>query len=79
MRDRGYMKIKAAAEYIGLSERTVRSLLKTGELTYFRLRSGTILVGFRDVDSWLEKYRVEDGQDRIDKLVEEVTRDFASN
>lgn len=75
MHDRGYMKIKAAAEYIGLSERTVRSLLKTGGLPHFRLRSGTVLIAYRDVDEWIERHKVGDQPDYVEQVVEEITNE----
>ena len=75
---RGYAKVKSGSHYSGVSERTFRDWLKQG-LPHFRLRTGTILVAYRDIDQWLEKYRVEGGQDRVNDLVEEVTREFVSN
>ncbi len=76
VRDRGYMKIKAAAEYIGLSERTVRSLLKTGDLPHFRLRSGTVLIAYSDVDEWIERYKVGSGPDYVEQVVEEIASEM---
>ena len=75
---RGYAKVKSGARYSGVSERTFRDWLKQG-LPHFRLPTGTILIAYRDIDQWLERYRVEDGQDRVNDLVEEITREMANN
>ena len=55
------------------------SHLKTVVVKHVRLPTGTILIRYGWVDEFLEGFEVEAGQDRVDKLVEEVTREFASN
>ncbi len=67
----GYAKVKAAARYAGISERTFRDWLKLG-LPHFRLGSGTILVAYGDIDQWLEKYKVDGNE--IDTVVEQVMK-----
>jgi len=67
---RGYAKIKTAARYAGVSERTFRDYLKSG-LPHFRLSTGTILIAYRDIDAWLQQFRVDDS--RIDSIVNELT------
>ena len=75
---RGYGKVKEAARYAGVSPRTLRKFLKQG-LKHVRLPTGTILIRYGWIDEFLERFEVEAGQDRVDKLVEEVTREFVSN
>jgi hypothetical protein len=67
---RGYAKVKTAARYAGVSERTFRDYLKAG-LPHFRLSTGTILIAYRDIDAWLQQFRVYDS--RIDSIVNELT------
>jgi len=70
---RGYCKVKKGAAYGGVSERTFRDWLKDG-LPHFRLSSGTILVAYADIDSWLERFRVDGSV--VDELVEQVMSDL---
>ena len=70
---RGYGKVKAASRYAGVSERTFRDWLKEG-LPHFRLSSGTILVAYSDIDSWLEKFRVDGSM--VDEIVDQVMSDL---
>jgi excisionase family DNA binding protein len=70
---RGYAKAKQAAKYAGVSERTFRDWLKDG-LPHFRLSTGTILIAYKDIDSWLESFRV-DGS-RVDEIVDQVLTDL---
>lgn len=70
---RGYCKVKKACIYAGVSDRTFRDWLKDG-LPHFRLSSGTILVAYVDIDSWLESFRV-DGS-KIDDIVDQVFNDL---
>ena len=65
----GWGKVKAAAKYSDVSERTFRSWLKQG-LKHSRLPSGTILIRYSDIDEWLEGFSVNDNQ--IDEMVEEI-------
>jgi excisionase family DNA binding protein len=69
----GWAKIKKAAQYAGVSERTVRSWLKNG-LKHSRLPSGTVLIKFSSVDDYLEQFEVNEDQ-RIDELVDSVVSD----
>jgi len=70
---RGYLKVKQAAKYAGISERTFRDWLKEG-LPHFRLSSGTILIAYLDIDTWLEQFRT-DGSN-LDAIVDEVVQDI---
>lgn len=70
---RGWSKIKGAARYAGVSERTFRGWLKNG-LPHSRLPSGTVLIRFASVNQWLEKFSVNENQ--VDAIVDEVMREF---
>jgi len=69
----GYAKVKKAAKYAGVSERTLRNWLKDG-LPHFRLSTGTILIAYRDIDNWLERFRVDDS--RVHSLADEIMQDL---
>lgn len=66
----GWAKIPQIAEYIGLSDRTVRDLVKQG-LRHVRMPSGTILVKYIWADQFLEQFE-DDGGNRLDAIVDEV-------
>jgi hypothetical protein len=54
-------------------------MLKSGELPYYRLPGGTILIAYADVDEWLSKFRVERGRDRTDELLAEIMSELEEN
>ena len=72
---RGYAKVKAAARYAGVSERTFRGWLKEG-LRHIRLRSGTILVPFSAIDEYLSRYEVSG--EELDEIVNETLKGLLS-
>jgi excisionase family DNA binding protein len=67
----GFCKIKKAAEYTGISERTLRDWLKDG-LKHSRLPSGTILIKYSWIDEYLESFAAK--EDQVDKIVNETLR-----
>ena len=69
----GWAKIKKAAEYSGISERTMRDWLKSG-LKCSRLPSGTVLIKIAWLDDYLESFAAK--EDQVDKIVNETLRDF---
>ena len=70
----GWGKIRQAAQYGGVSERTLRGdWLKNG-LKHSRLPSGTILTKFEWIDEYLEKFVVNENQ--TDQLVDEVMKEL---
>ncbi len=71
--NRGYAKVKAAARYAGVSQRTFRDWLKDG-LRHIRLRSGTILVPYPAIDEYLARFRASMNQ--VDDLVDEVMQEL---
>jgi hypothetical protein len=73
----GWMKISAAADYIGMSPRSVRSLLKRG-LKHSRILSGTILIKPKNIDEYLEQFEVNNTEtaSRIETEVERIIREI---
>ena len=69
----GYAKIKPAAEYAGVSERTFRGWLKQG-LKHARLKSGTILIKYFWIDEWIEQFI--DTNNRVNQIVDDVIKDL---
>ena len=69
----GWAKIKLAAEYAGIKDRTMRDWLKDG-LKHSRLRSGTVLIKYEWLDAYLEGFAVK--EDQVDKIVSQTLRDF---
>jgi excisionase family DNA binding protein len=67
----GWGKIKPAAEYCGVGERTFRSWLKKG-LRHTRLPSGTVLIKFSHLDAFLEQYEVNSNE--VDQVVDEILK-----
>jgi len=68
---RGYCKVKKACIYSGVSDRTFRDWLKEG-LPHFRLSTGTILIAYKDIDAWMQKFRVDES--KADAIVGELMR-----
>ena len=71
----GWAKIPQIAEYLDLSPRTVRKLLKQG-LRHARMESGTVLVKYSDADAFLEQFIDDPGQ-QVDDAVAEVMAKFS--
>ena len=67
----GWAKIRPASKYAGVSERTLRDWLKYG-LRHSRPRSGgTILIKYKWIDEFLERFEVKEDQN-LDHMVEGV-------
>lgn len=69
----GWAKVKKAAKYSGVSERTFRDWLKAG-LPHTRLPTGTILVRFDDIDNYLSKFQTS--SDVIETAVNELLKEL---
>jgi hypothetical protein len=65
----GWARIKEAASYSGVKERTLRSCLKVG-LKHSRLPSGTILIKLAWIDEYLEGF--QETENRVNSIVEET-------
>lgn len=50
-----YGKVRDAAIYCSVSERTIRDWLKEG-LLHIRVRGGNILIKFSDLDAWMSRW-----------------------
>ena len=72
----GWMKVKDAAKYSGVSERTFRDWLKDG-LRHSRLPSGTILVKPASIDEYIESFEVCES-DSVDQIVNDVITDLVT-
>jgi len=68
----GWAKVKNAAAYADVSERTFRNWLKEG-LRHVRLR-GTIRIKFEWIDEFLESFSVE--EDRVEQIVDDVMKEI---
>jgi len=73
----GWMKIKGAAQYAGISVRTLRGWLKSG-LRHSRLPSKSILIKIAWLDEFLEGFEIDTDKAKreINDAVDEVLRDF---
>ena len=75
----GWAKVKDAAEYAGLGERTFRGLLKKG-MRHSRLPSGTILVRFDAIDEFISQYeRSNESDEFVEKVLGEILDKNAVN
>ena len=70
---KGWAKVKGAAKYAGVSERTFRDWLKDG-LRHSRLSTGTILVAYAAIDEYLVGFEVNENQ--VDDIVDEVMQEL---
>ncbi len=66
---KGWCKIRVAAGYAGVSDRTLEDWLKQG-LKYVRLPTGTRLLKYEWVDEYLERFA--DSNNQIDIVVNEM-------
>ena len=65
----GWGKIKDAAKYAGISERTFEDWIKQG-LKVSRLPSGLRLIKYKWIDDFLGKYMVS--SNRVDEVVDKI-------
>jgi excisionase family DNA binding protein len=71
----GWGKVKDAAEYSGVSVRTLREWLKEG-LPHARLKTSTILIKYDCIDQWLSQFEVTVND--VDEIVEKALEDFSN-
>lgn len=57
--DKAYMNSKEAAQYLGVSDRTVRTLCKTRKLTHELLNNRNIRIKKQWLDDYLDSILVE--------------------
>jgi predicted site-specific integrase-resolvase len=65
----GWCKIKKAAAYADVSDRTLEDWLKQG-LKFVRLPTGTRLIKYEWIDEYLQGYVYS--ENNIDEMVEEI-------
>lgn len=70
---RGYCRVKKAAAYAGVCERTFRDWLKEG-LPHHKLLTGTVLISYADIDLYLAQFR-KDGTE-VSELADTLMSDL---
>lgn len=74
----GWAPVKKIAKYVGMSERTIRDWLKRDGLKHARLKTGTILIKYSDVDEHLNTFQVKDSDaEKIEHIANETLKDFS--
>jgi excisionase family DNA binding protein len=68
----GWAKVRAAARYAGVSERTLREWLQDG-LRHARLPSGRILIRLASIDEYLDRFC--EAECKSDQIVAEIMRE----
>jgi len=69
-----WFKVKSAAKYVDMSERTIWNWIKEDGLKHSKHR-GTVLIRDRDIDEFLERQTITPhNPDQIGKLVDEICR-----
>ena len=69
----GWTKVKGAARYAGISERSFRNWLKQG-LRHICMNTGTILVKYSWIDDFLESFEIQ--EDEVQRVVNEIEREL---
>jgi excisionase family DNA binding protein len=69
-------KVPTIARYAGLSPRTVRNLIRSGEIRYARLSTGTIMIKISWIDEYLEAKEIRDTKNETDKIIDDVLAHF---
>jgi len=69
----GWTKVKGAARYAGISERSFRNWLKQG-LRHIRTNTGAILVKYSWIDDFLESFEIQ--EDEVQRVVNEIEREL---
>lgn len=54
----GYLRKRGAADYWGVSVRTLSNLMRAGKVPYFRLTGRLVLFKISDMDAGLARFRV---------------------
>ena len=70
---KGWCKIRVAAGYAGVSDRTLEDWLKQG-LKYVRLPTGTRLLKYEWIDEYLESF--VEAENQVDTVVNEMLSDL---
>ena len=70
----GWGKVKAAARYAGVSERTFRDWLKCG-LSHSQLPSGLLIIRYDEIDAFLKGHSVDNSE--LSRIVNDVVSKFS--
>ena len=73
---KGWLRIKEAPEYCGVSEGTLRMWIKDKGLKSSKVR-GIVLINVADLDRFIEKYTVFDESQKIEEVVDDVIKSMA--
>jgi hypothetical protein len=69
----GWRKIPQAAEYFGLSARTMRTLIRDHGFPVSRLPTGTQLISLERGDDWLREFDVDrQGKHIVDEILSDL-------
>ncbi len=55
----GYLRKQAAAQYMGICERTLSDLMRKRVIPFHKVSRGLVLFRISDIDQALDKFRVE--------------------
>ena len=69
----GWVKVKEAAKYAGVSERTFEDWLRQG-LKYSQIPTGLRLIKTEWIDQYLEKYIAKPDSNPVDQIVDDILR-----
>lgn len=54
--ERRYVKMKAAADYLGVTDRTIRQMIADGRLTGYRSGSRLVRVDLNEIDAAMQPF-----------------------
>lgn len=72
-----YTDLRGLIDYSGIPKPTLRDYIKRDGLPCFKLR-GKIVVKLSEFDQWIEKYRLDTGQD-FQRIVDDALHAVASD
>jgi excisionase family DNA binding protein len=67
--NRAWFKVKTAADYIDVSDKTMRRMLKKG-VPFVRLPGGSIRIHRPDLDEFMEQFLVHENE--VETVVNEI-------
>ena len=72
----GWAKIKPAALYAGISDRTLRVWLKKG-LKHSRMNQNNVLIKYDNIDEFIKSFEVSESETKkLDRIVNETLREL---
>ena len=68
----GWLRVKDAQEYCGVSERTIHNWLHKDGLKHSKV-NGTILIKSQDIDELIERHQVSESvHEKANKIIQEL-------